>query len=129
MTERLRNAKGRYAPDPKTLDAAIDAPTLGLLRYLERWVRSQTRQARRQARADAAPVIHRRPYTWTPGGRFRRRVATAHQTRGEGGRFLGQTRWQHGTAASYLNHCRCLDCTEAWRDRMRGYMRWYRRTR
>ena len=128
MTERLRDAQGRYAPDPNTLDAAIDAPVLGLLRYMECWVRIRQRAAA-HARANAVPVIHRRRYTWTPGGRFRRQVMTAHQARDANGRFAGRTRWRHGTAASYLNRCRCPDCTAAWRVHMRGYMRWYRRVK
>lgn len=127
MMERLRDAEGRYAPDPKTLNAALDAPTLGLLRYLDRWARIRQREARIRARAAASPVIHRRAYTWTRGGRFRRQVATAHQARDADGRFVGRTRWQHGTTASYLNRCRCPDCSGAWRAHMRSYMRWYRK--
>jgi hypothetical protein len=121
---RLRGRDGRFLPDPTTLAdvAARPAFTVGLLRYLERQVRYQSRVGAKARRT----VIQRRTYTWTPGGRFRRRVATSRIPRDERGRFVGTLRWQHGTEASYRNHCRCPDCAKVWRDRMRAYMRFYR---
>ena len=130
-TPRLRDPRtGRFLPDPKTLDDTLNAPDfgVGLLRYMERWVRTQ-RQAQRRARERTAGFIPGRPYRWLPGGRFRLQAWATHRPRDGHGRFVGIERHTHGTTSSYTHGCRCPDCTAAWRERMTPYMRRYTKAR